>query len=239
MPRDAAQLPNYHAAFTEAVRFTRHCGFAAEDLVPESTDRLDPEGKFFTAIGSAAGIRSIDGIAGQCLKWCHFLQPTAEAVLGKRVWLTIGQLWKGEQWIFAPSFNDLERWTKQGFSTCDFEGKQGLDFHAWLTVETGEIIEPTFLTTLASVNPKIFGDVAGTAVWGRDPDILLGHRYIPMLIGREAAETISSMAPIPLLARSLDELRQAPAALVMVAARPKCSLERDIAWPLVSPIKPR
>ena len=145
-----------------------------------------------------------------------FLQPAAETVLGKRVWLTIGQLWKEEQWIFAPSFSDLERWTTQGFSISDFEGKQGLDFHAWLTVETGEIIEPTFLTTLASVKPKIFGDMAGTAVWGRDPNVLLGHRYIPMLIGLEAAETISSMAPVPLLARSHDELRHAPAAIVMI-----------------------
>lgn len=211
----ASQLPEFRAAFSDAVRFTRYCGFPADDLTRGSSDCLDPSGEFFQSIVTAAGLTTGEGLAGQCLKWCHFLQPFAEQVLQKRVWLTLGQLWKGEKWLFAPSFADLERWMTQGFSMSDFAGKQGLDFHAWLTVETGEIIEPTFMATLAAVHPEIFGEMPDTVVWGRDPEVLLGHRYVPMLIGCEAAEKISAMSPMPLLARNSNELRFSSSAFVI------------------------
>jgi hypothetical protein len=213
--RDAMTQVDYVSAFAKAVRFTRHNGFAAGDLLADASDCLDSKGQFFNAIVAASGIQNGEGMAGQCLKWCHFLQPAAEKVLNRRVWLTIGQLWKGDRWLFSPSFEDLESWIKQGLSLDDCESKEGLNLHAWLTVDTGEIIEPTFLTTLASVHPEDYGDMAGTAVWGRDPNVLVGHHYVPMLIGQEAAEALSRMSPAPLLARNYDELKRRPAAIMI------------------------
>jgi hypothetical protein len=112
---------------------------------------------------------------------------------------------------------DLRRWAESGIQLQDFEGRQGMNLHSWLTLETGEIIEPSFLSTLASVHPEEYGNLNGALLWGRDPGVLNQHRYFPMAVGREYLEQVSAKSICPLLATNLNELNSPLAAIIAVA----------------------
>lgn len=203
----SAQIPPYLTGYEQAVRFTKSLGFDTSSLVlgDVHTDVL-VSGSFVDPVFEAAQISDRAEAAGQCLKWCHYLQPYFEQHLGKQVFLTTGQLWKGEDCVFGPSLDDVRRWTKSGLQAQDFGNGTGFKLHAWLTVESGEIIEPTLLSSFAMFGDASFRKFAGATVWGRDPCVLNKHRYVPLTVGREVVERIANLSAVPLLARNPSEL---------------------------------
>ncbi len=205
-PTTEMTFGSYRDSFDRAVEFTRICGFQEKPPTWGMADVLDPAGDFIAPVYQAAGVIDPAKSAGQCLKWCHYLQPEFESYLGKKVWLTIGQLWKGDTYIFNPTFDDIKAWCKGGIQLSDLHGRQGLNLHAWLTLESGEIIEPTFLSSLAKIHPNIWGDMAGAIAWGQSQKVLNDHRYFPMLVGRDAVTSIGNRSIIPLLAKNSEEL---------------------------------
>lgn len=207
-PKSADQAPAYLDGFAQAVRFTESLGFMVDNLRlgDTSTDMLDPKGHFVDPVFTAARVKDRRQAAGQCLKWCHYLQPHFERQLGRRVILTAGQLWNKEACVFGPQFEDLDRWVRSGLQANDFVAGGGFKLHAWLTVETGEIIEPTLLSSLAKFGHPSYGDYAGATVWGRDPHVLNGHRYVPLAVGTELVEQVAERSFVPLLAKVPDEL---------------------------------
>jgi hypothetical protein len=205
-PQKITDLPDYKTSFELAIRFTRYCGFAIKKPSWIKSDVLDPLGNFLDTTLRSSGVIDPSAAAGQCLKWCHYLQPAFEQQIGYKVWLTIGQLWKGDTQIFNPSFDDLKRWCGKGIQFADLQGRQGINLHAWLTVESGEIIEPTYLSSLAVFGGENFKQFAGATAWGRDPKVLNNLRYFPMLVGQEAVTAIAKKSVMPLLASSSSEL---------------------------------
>jgi hypothetical protein len=169
---------------------------------------LDNEGAFLEPIYRTAGVKDPSKAAFQCLKWSHFLAPWFASHLECRAWPTVGQLWKDDQPVFNPSWDELRRWADTGIQPSDFEGRQGINLHTWITIETGEIIEPTLLNSLAAINPEAYGDFLGGTVWGRDPNVLNRHRYFPMAAGVEFAEAIGQKSCLPLIANNPAELHQ-------------------------------
>lgn len=202
------QAPVYSEGFAQAVRFTQSLGFdtKALELLNTNEDVLDRSGDFVDPVFDAVGIQDRTQAAAQCLKWCHYLQPHFERQLGRRVILTIGQLWTKDICVFGPQFEDIERWVQSGLQAKDFGTGSGLKLHAWLTVETGEIIEPTLLSSMAKFGHQSYSKYNGATVWGRDPNVLNGHRYVPLAVGNKLAEKIAKRSFIPLLANGPDEL---------------------------------
>jgi hypothetical protein len=207
-PQSVNDALPYLEGFAQAVRFTQSLGFDTNELKLGETNAnaLDPKGNFVDAVFAAAQVNDRTQAAGQCLKWCHYLQPYFERQLGRRVILTIGQLWNKDVCVFGPDFEDLNRWVRHGLQIDDFGAGGGFKLHAWLTVETGEIIEPTLLSSLAAFGGSSFRKFAGATVWGRDPHVLNGHRYVPLALGNELVEQIGKRSFVQLLASGPDEL---------------------------------
>jgi hypothetical protein len=216
LPRTSSEIGDYAANFKRAVAFTKSCGFPISQTELQGDDILDKSGDFIEPAMLAAGVKDASKSATQCLKWCHYLSPAFEQQLGRKVWPTIGQIWKKDSFVFNPTWNDLQRWSQSGIQLEDFRPGGGCNFHAWLTVESGEIIEPTFLSSLASLGGG-YAKYAGSIVWGRDPNVLQEHRYFPMAVGREFAESISKKSIMPLLASNPDELHQISALLMPIS----------------------
>ncbi len=207
-PQSVYDIRAYLDAYATAARFTESLGFETKafELGETSASVLDLKGDFVDPVFASARIKDRTEAAGQCLKWCYYLQPYFERQLGRRVILTIGQLWNDDVCVFGPRFKDFNRWVQRGLQVDDFTTNGGFKLHAWLTVETGEIIEPTLLSSLAAFGSPSFRKYGGAIVWGRDPHVLNKHRYVPLALGNDLVEHIATRSFVPLLASKPDEL---------------------------------
>lgn len=215
-PAHETDFEDYRANFAQAISFTRACGITADDLPWTDGKLAGNEGDRIEQAFRVAGVKDPSKSAFQCLKWCHYLAPFIEAELKRPVKVTIGQLWRGDQPIFNPSWKSLKSWSKSGltFQHIQEEGRSGINLHAWLTVDTGEIIELSLLSSLAAVSPDQFSEYTGGVAWGKPDEILEGHRYYPMAVGREFAEALGKNNDLALIARNPVELHRYSYALV-------------------------
>lgn len=200
-PASPAEFGDYKVNFERARNFTFDCGFDARDMVWISKEISSAN---LNDALEVAGIKDRSQSALQCLKWCHYLAPHFERHLGCQVDLTIGQLWDEDIVIFGPTWNDVARWAEKGMQAEDFQTRVGINLHAWLTAANGEIIEPTLLSSLATVKES-FKKYAGAIACGPETD-MLGHRYFPLATGRHIAESISQKSMMKLLADTQDDL---------------------------------
>ncbi|WP_425953010.1 hypothetical protein [Ralstonia pseudosolanacearum] len=197
LPRVVEDIGDYRANFERAARFTASCGYLQEEPRWSEGDALD--GAAIDRALESSVMIAIKGPAAQCVTWCHRLAPALEAEVGCRVWFTLGQLWRAGRPVFNPSWHDLRRWSKQGIRHDDLKGRTGANIHAWLTLETGEILEPTLLSTYAAFRGEHFARFYGLVASGRDPGVVHDHRYFPMMVGSEVAEAMRDRSVIQLL----------------------------------------
>lgn len=209
IPTSACDIPAYCGAFENAIKFTRSCGIEVKDCTWLSTDVIDTDGDCIKEIIEFANVKSMDGAAGQCLKWSHFLEDAFRTKLRCEAWVTLGQIWKGDKPIYNPTWKDFERWAKMGLQQSDFAERTGYNLHAWITLQTGELVDPTYFTTLASALDA-YKLVHGAVTWGRDPTAISGHRYFPMAVGSKFARAIAEKSMLPLLAETVEELQTRP-----------------------------
>ncbi|KAA8701325.1 MULTISPECIES: hypothetical protein [Pseudomonas] len=210
LPTRSEDFSDYRAWFLHAVKFTNAQGFKVakpnwlSSPISESDDFLD------RAL-LTAGVSDASKSAFQCLKWSHFLAPHIEASLGRKVYVTIGQLWRGDTVAFNPSWEDLKRWCKRGISLADIssQGRQGINLHVWLTVESGQIIDVSLPSSLARIFPdKEYGKYLGGMIWGIPPQMYGDYFYLPMAVGSSFAEAIGSCSELKLIARNSNELNE-------------------------------
>ncbi|WP_413715396.1 hypothetical protein IBZ12_21130 [Serratia ureilytica] len=204
---------DYAENFKNAVRFTSQLGFEDKWREFKGDMKFDYD-KNLDKVNFWSGLNSYHDSAGQCLKWCHFLQSYFEWAFGCKVWVTVGQLWKGEQAVYYPSCGDINRWVNEGIQKEDFENRTGFNLHAWLTMENGEIVDVSYLSTLASVFPDEYGKLLGGVTYGRPDDLIPEYRYVPMIIGKPIMEKIERLSFIPLLASNEAELHITPVVMV-------------------------
>lgn len=220
LPARSAEIGDYRSNFEQAVNFTTACGFHADRPSWIDQDLLDIHGEFIEPAFRAADVIDPAKAAGQCLKWCHHLAPHFERQIGVRVWLTIGQLWKDDHQVFSPTWVELRQWCRTGISLDELHtgGRNGINLHAWLTVESGEIIEPTLGSSLAAFAGEAYAKLSGAVIWGRDPHVLNRHRYFPMAVGQAFAEAIDLHSELPLLATDVASLHNVSAFLVKTSS---------------------
>jgi hypothetical protein len=203
LPSAPEKFGDYKENFERARKFTIDRGFVAKEIVWTNTE-ISTEN--INGALDLAGIKDLRHSAVQCLKWCHYMAPYFENHLGCQVELTIGQLWAGDKVVYNPTWKDIDRWVSQGMQAEDFQDRVGINLHAWLTAENGEIIEPTLLSSLATVNEG-FRKYAGGIAYGPETEIL-GHRYFPLATGMQIAESISQKSMMKLLANTPADLYQ-------------------------------
>ena len=217
MPTSGKSFGDYQADFVNAICFTDSCGFSVERPEWKPHQKLEVKGDFLELALRAAGARDLTKAAFQCLKWSHYLAPYIEQQLGRKVWLTVGQVWKEDQALFSPTWNELKSWSKQGITIDEMykPGSAGLNLHAWLTVDSGEIIEPTLMTSIATLYPDTYAHFLCAIGFGEPTEILSDHKYFPMAVGTEFAECLHSRSQVDLLASNPEELYSVPMAIVL------------------------
>jgi hypothetical protein len=216
IPKTSRDFDSYQNNFANAVRFTKSCGFAVQVPQWKPEEKLDAGGSFLEPVLRAAGVRDVTKAAFQCLKWSHYLAPYFEQQLGREVWITLGQLWRDDRAIFSPTWKEFRDWSKRGISVEDMykRGSAGLNLHAWLTIDTGEIIEPTMMTSIATLHPDRYPHFMAAIGWGYANDILSDHYYYPMAVGKAFVETIGEKSQVDLLASDAEDLHSYSTALV-------------------------
>ena len=227
-----ANLDQYAEEFKLCVAYTERYYPGSEAMVLRGTNeaagRLEPA---LQAAMRAAGVNAshFAGAAGQCLKWSHFLAPAISKATGMKAWPTLGQLWKGERKVFGPTWAELDRMLEHGVHATDLEaqGRNGVDWHAWITLETGELADFTLASSLACTLPASHGELHGGILAGA-PHALAsdGHRFVPMLAGAAAIGALQAKSTLPLLADTVEDLRRFRFALVAVSTTATASSDR-------------
>lgn len=204
-PVEFSDTLSYVDNFERALKFTKKLGFNEGSIKDINGRSLDFE-NMMEYVCFETGLRDFKTSAGQCVKWCHFLNPYFERALGCRIWTTVGQIWKGDKCIYNPSYDEFERWSRKGFQHEDFLDRPALNLHAWYTTETGHLIDITYMSSLA----KLYSDCdefAGGVLVGKPDDIFPGHQYVPMIVGNRIIEKIQEKSFIPFLANDVEELK--------------------------------
>ncbi len=144
------------------------------------------------------------------MKWCHALVPIVGDILGVEPLLTIGAHFKNGRPVFNPGVADIERWAHSGLSVEDLDQRSGLNLHAWLTLPTGEVMDPTLPSTIAVVckQPQWAGQIIGG--WPADDEPMTN---VPLAVGQAYAEAVRRRTPFPLLAQALTPEAMAPSGL--------------------------
>ena len=216
-PTDMSDLPSYPIAFAACAALSEELGGSAMSL--RTSGPL--AGDLHALVGQAmkmTGVRThhLPGMVGQCLKWSHCLAPAIADVTGIPAWPTVGQFWKGKTRLFGPNWLALQKLWCNGVHPADLaeRGPNGVDWHAWITLATGEVIDLTFPSTLAAVYPDTFGSLAGKVACGVADEIFPDHRYYPMIAGNSVIEMLQARSTLPFLAEHVDELGSWQCALV-------------------------
>lgn len=208
IPKTIERFGSYESNFCDAIRFTKSCGFAVEEPKWRPEDKLDTGGGFLEPALRAAGVSDVSKSALQCLKWSHYLAPYIERQLDRKVWITVGQFWQGNCALYSPTWAELREWSRRGITADDMQknNRAGLNLHAWLTVDSGEIIEPSMMSTIATTNPKRYPHFRASMGWGKPDAIFSDHHYFPMAAGKAFTESIGEKSELGILASNTKEL---------------------------------
>jgi hypothetical protein len=218
LQREPRRGAPYRQQFEEAVGFTRALGCSVEPVhwteASVLEERVDPA--TIERVLRAARIEDLSQSAVQCIKWSAYIRPYLEEEIGSPVWLTIGQLWRKGKPIYGPSWQVLDRWHKEGFGMADFgESGTGFQLHAWLTLSSGEILDFTLLSSLAAFVPQTWLPMAGSVIGGYPTHAFEGHEFVPMVVGDDYAIRLNAKSPLPILARTSDDLAAVPVAAIL------------------------
>lgn len=133
-------------------------------------------------------------VALQCLPVCADLAERIEQQIGIAAWPTVGQLWYNGRSVYAPTEKDVRQWLDCGFGPEDQDEDGGLRLHAWITLETGHILEPTLPHSISAVSElQVFADqLCWVAPFGE----VYGHRFVPIAVGHAVAQALLRGGPV-------------------------------------------
>lgn len=219
-PKCASDLPAYILAFEDCANYS--AALDAGDAPMKIRPRPLPQEDLSAALAKVIYRHKITeddfrGAAGQCLKWAHFLAPAIEDALGRPAWPTLGQLWNGDTKVWGPSWGQLDEIVRTGIQPqhAFLSRDGGLNIHAWVTLESGQIIDLTFASTLAVFRSDSFAHMLGMISGGDEPKLFNNHRFFPMMAGQRAFERLSDLSMVKLLASTRQELAQYSAAMLL------------------------
>lgn len=142
-------------------------------LVPAARDGV------VSAIERAYSGLAYQDLVAECVRACALTVEPLSKVLGCEVFFTLGWIEDAQARRFHFDDADISRWLA---SSGPFAS---LNLHAWLTLPSMEIIDPSFGTSMAYRS----GDQSyrGRLIVGH-ADTLPGFRYRPMLLGTDLPE---------------------------------------------------
>lgn len=143
--------------------------------------------------------------AGQCLKWSVYLTNLVEESLKIKATPTLGQLWNGDKYLYNPSWSNIFSFLSNGFQISDLLDNATINFHVWITLENGQIID---FTLDASICDALKEDSHGSIRVGYPHQLI--EDYVPMLSGRSVLRRVFTNDYIKFFAENTEELKVTP-----------------------------
>jgi len=197
---------NFVDSFKKAVKFSYPHSFFLHPRLKKKRFEIDIERLNFHVSEFLAtnNYPKLNVSADQCIKWSYFLEDVVAKLLNMKAWVTVGQLWNGDHHIQNPSWEDCRRYLNSGIHIDDIE--TGLKLHGWITTQDGTVIDVSFLSTLAKNVGGNWLNLDGKILTPNKECFFSDHKYVPMIVGSDALDRISSKSTIPFLATNANDL---------------------------------
>ena len=131
--------------------------------------------------------------AKQCLAWSIFMAPIFQETTNIKAWPTLGQLEYEDDSIYSISWESISKLKEDKLQLRDLIRNGKCDFHVWITLENGYILDPTYYATflLSGENDKIYIERARHELICNEPHKAFPkHSYVPMLVGKKLLENL-------------------------------------------------
>ncbi len=130
-----------------------------------------------------------DYISNKCFEIHNEIKEGLEGILGVQLVYTLGYINVDRGPVFYTSIKELCRMLKYDNSQISITNK--LKLHAWLTTPNYEIIDLTFMTTLALItnNPNSIGGI----IFQHNTNFRGDLEYHPQLVGNDFLKKIGAM----------------------------------------------
>lgn len=191
----------YKEEFQRAIETTKSFGYDVSQITitdDRFINKVSQE-KIKLNIKSMFDTWDFMSIPGMCVNIHKYLLSDVKTVFGCKAYFTLGYVRDRRKHtdLFSFTKEDLDKWR-----TYKVPNPWSLVFHAWITLESMEIIDASLLSTIASfaiqVDPRA-KELVGKSVIGHPADIVKGiikHRvvdplsYHPIAIGEKILEDI-------------------------------------------------
>jgi hypothetical protein len=144
---------SYRALFAQAVERTVELGLSKPEIVYTDKTYWTPEAMsgFNTLIREERKELLADGLDGSTERRIQIhvgLIEPLQKFLACTAYLTVGSVRRSKNEWYALSEKEVRQWLKEGAYGDD------LNLHAWLTLDSMEILDMTFLPTIVGISEK-------------------------------------------------------------------------------------
>ena len=172
-----------------AVAFTHELGCTGRDDFDPTPPVVTPE--FSEIIREWARLnlcsRSEEHIAGMCMQITHELVDFLQGA-GIDALYTLGWMSYHDHPVYRFGEVDVRRWMTSGIPD-----RRKVDVHAWATLPSAEIVDPSWLSTVGIVREK--RDLIGAVIIA-DPEQRTAHQYHPVTIDTQILFQIGLLNPV-------------------------------------------
>jgi len=190
-------------AFTRALECSSRPGF--DPTGPIVTDEFSEIVREWARLNICS--RSDEHIAGMCMQITHDLVDFLRGA-GIDAIYTLGWMSYHDQPVYRFGQTDVRRWITHGIPN-----RRKVDVHAWVTLPSAEVIDPSWLSTIGIVQNK--RELVG-AVIVADPEQRTSHQYHPVTVDTQILFRIGLLNPVS----ALEVPRQAPPTQSILALVP-------------------
>lgn len=165
----------YVAAMQRAVAFTREIGCTTRTGFDPAPAFINPEISEVILEWARLNIcsRDDDGIAGRCMhitsEFVSFLRGA-----GLDAIFTLGWMSYHDEHVYHFGPDDVRRWLAHGIAD-----RKNMNVHAWATLASAEIVDPSWLSTVGIVQNK--RHLIGAMIIA-DPAQVTRHQYHPVAV---------------------------------------------------------
>ena len=177
------QQSSYSWKFQEALRRSGYCCLAHPSInkaIPDVEIRVDRIIQDLLPKYRYSDIFS----PRKCLQSSICLSYYLTSTTGIRSWPTLGQFWYESKPTFFISEPDAARLARSEITLSTLaDDSSEADFHAWITLENGFILDATIVPTISEDDPD--EDRRGDYKLGPPETIIKSHSYVPLLVGEK------------------------------------------------------
>lgn len=123
------------------------------------------------------GAISVEEVSGRCFEIHARLKNVIERILECTAYFTLGNVFVGNDRVFEVKHEELKKLLTDGISSSK------LNMHAWITLNSMEILDFSIASTYAIA--KGTNEGIGSVIANHPDDLSGGLKYVPMIIGDE------------------------------------------------------